>query len=468
MVPNWKQKYILEISDLESPVNGDESSLLYLCFVQKKISCSDFLEWAQSETQLPIVKSDYFNNSIWDSNLLKLRPDLKKFWNHILVPIGEWDGHLIVGGAYLPEDFPKDQVIFVLSHYNSTEKIWDQIAAAKAPTHKPLEEIQLLDAEPESEFVIEDESEDKKNLPVVSEEDDAGDLQLNPELPTDMLQKLDFSQVVQPKVLQAPVDDENSGLIKTNTGIKIDSVTGTKSKITMNGTNTSIPLNKSEHTSTRSKINITTVSGQTKTNTKIPSPATARSAVPLAPPLAPKPTPATVAAKAPAPASAPTASQKSSKPFSAMDLDYSEVFNMWNEVQEEMQTYYDKCYLITVNPSHILIPQIWSDNVVVSAQKVEISVDSPSMFNIVAKTLKSYHGHVVPNEVNDRFFAKWNESSVPDHVTLSPLVLNNQLCGYLMGIGPKSAYNKNSLKLVEKLAEQIKTALEKSLKQLAG
>lgn len=420
MVLNWKQKYILEISDIESPSIGDDSSLLYLSFVQKKIACSDFLDWAQSETKLPILKSEFFQQFKWKQEILNFRPELKKFWNQILVPLTSWDGHLIVAGAYIPDEFPKENIIFIYSHYNLTEKIWDQISALGAPENNENEEIQLLDIEPDSEFVMSDESdEDKKHLPV-NEEDESGDLQISIDAPVELLQKLDFSQVIQPKVLQAPA--EEISVIKTKTNIKIEKLSNSRINIPTNS-------KSSDAKNSSSTNNDLSLEPHTKTNFQI---------------------------------------KVNENSFSPLDLDYSEVFNMWQEIQEEMQTYYDKCYFLTINANQAVMPQIWSDNVIVSAQKSPISINQASMFNIVAKTLKPYHGYVVPNEVNDQFFAIWNESSIPDHVTLVPILIKNNLCGYLMGLGPKSAYNKNSLRLVEKLTEQIKMALEKSLAALAS
>lgn len=445
----------MEISDLESPLTGEDSALLYMAFVQKKISCSEFLEWAQSETQLPILKSDFFNQFKWDPEILNLRPDLKTYWSPVLTPLTMWDGHLIVAGSYFPEDFPKTNVIFIFCHYNRTEKIWDQISALKAPEEhvQMTTEVELLDSEPESEFVMEDDSEDKKHLPI-SEEDEAGELQLNIDTPApELLQKLDFSQVVQPKVLQAPAE-ENS-VIVTNTKINFD-----KAKAET----------KSESTQTRSKINVTSVSGQTKTNFKITP--LQQSPTPPPPQRAPQ---AASPAKTARPTEDPVANVTKTNlaanlksDFSPTDLDYTDIFTMWNEIQEEMQTYYDKCYLLTVNTNQGVLPQIWSDNVIVSAQKNPLSLTQPSMFNVVAKTLKPYHGYVVPNEINDQFFAVWNESSVPDHITIVPIVIKKKLCGFLMGVGPKSAYNKNSLKLSEKIADQIRATLEKSLKRIAS
>lgn len=467
MVFNWKQKYIMEISDLESPLTGEDSSLLYMAFVQKKISCSEFLEWAQSETQFPILKSDFFNQFQWNPEVLNLRPDLKSYWSPILTPLTMWDGHLIVAGSYFPEDFPKTNVIFIFCHYNRTEKIWDQISALKAPDEhvQMTTEVELLDSEPESEFVMEDDSEDKKHLPV-TEEDEAGELQLNIDTPApELLQKLDFSQVIQPKVLQAPAE-ENS-VIVTNTKIKFD-----KSKV--DAKLESKPEPKAESIQTRSKINITSVSGQTKTNFKI-SPLQQS---PTPPPSQRSPQASSVAkgnpfSRSSAEDSVPNLTKsnsvtKTQSDFSPTDLDYTDVFTMWNEIQEEMQTYYDKCYLLTVNTTQGVLPQIWSDNVIVSAQKNPVSLAQPSMFNVVAKTLKPYHGYVVPNEINDQFFAVWNESSVPDHITIVPIVIKKILCGFLMGIGPKTAYNKNSLKLSEKITDQIRSTLEKSLKRVAS
>jgi hypothetical protein len=85
---------------------------------------------------------------------------------------------------------------------------------------------------------------------------------------------------------------------------------------------------------------------------------------------------------------------------------------------------------------------------------------TPSIFNIVVSTQKPYHGYVSLNEINERFFDDWNQGRVPDHVTISPLMMGDKLIGLLVGFADKTAYNKVSLALAEKLSTDFTKGLQ--------
>jgi hypothetical protein len=61
----------------------------------------------------------------------------------------------------------------------------------------------------------------------------------------------------------------------------------------------------------------------------------------------------------------------------------------------------------------------------------------------------------VPNDLNDKFFAEWNGSQNPDHLTLSPILIDDVVVGMILGIGDKSANNKTCLLQTEHMAEAV-------------
>ncbi len=71
---------------------------------------------------------------------------------------------------------------------------------------------------------------------------------------------------------------------------------------------------------------------------------------------------------------------------------------------------------------------------------------------MVVSTQKPFHGYISLNEINEKFFEDWNQGRIPDHVTITPILVEEKLVGMLVGFAEKSAYNKVSLHLAEKLS----------------
>jgi hypothetical protein len=74
--------------------------------------------------------------------------------------------------------------------------------------------------------------------------------------------------------------------------------------------------------------------------------------------------------------------------------------------------------------------------------------------------MKPYHGFIVQNEISDKFFEDWNESQIPDHLTVYPIVVNDQVIGALLGIAEKAVNQKASLALAHKLAFEVEASFK--------
>lgn len=92
----------------------------------------------------------------------------------------------------------------------------------------------------------------------------------------------------------------------------------------------------------------------------------------------------------------------------------------------------------------------------------EIDLSTPSIFRIVAETKKPYHGHVIPNPINDAFFAAWNQGKYPEHITMSPLIVKNQLVGMILGGTTKDKSKSINLDTVERIAQSLASDLQSS------
>jgi hypothetical protein len=131
-----------------------------------------------------------------------------------------------------------------------------------------------------------------------------------------------------------------------------------------------------------------------------------------------------------------------------------------NNVFAEMSHHYKKSMILLAENEEAR-PWKWSEQFRPDGAINSISFATPNPFRIVSRSQKSYHGYVVPNESNDKFFEEWNEAKTPDHLTVAPILIEESLVGFLIGFGDKSADNKNSLMLCEKLANDVSIQIKR-------
>ncbi len=87
-------------------------------------------------------------------------------------------------------------------------------------------------------------------------------------------------------------------------------------------------------------------------------------------------------------------------------------------------------------------PIKWSSHFT-NKKSEKIDTHQPSIFRIVRKSLRPYHGFVVPNTIHRDFFSHWGFSNMPAHVTLLPIFSsysNKKLIGAFMGIADVSIH----------------------------
>ncbi len=121
----------------------------------------------------------------------------------------------------------------------------------------------------------------------------------------------------------------------------------------------------------------------------------------------------------------------------------------------EMKVHFQKAMILTIKDG-MALPSFWDESFVhQGASTSAIPLNSASPFRIVYRTQKPYHGHIMNNDLNEKFFDEWNKGITPDHITISAVIVNDEVLGMLLGIGEKAADNKISLALTEKLATHL-------------
>lgn len=159
--------------------------------------------------------------------------------------------------------------------------------------------------------------------------------------------------------------------------------------------------------------------------------------------------PTVVASKpqtAPAEASPPIASQSPDNLAPAFAFDFEKCF-------KELNYHFEKAILLVSSGTEAKAVK-WSSKIHPTelTKDSSYSLETPSFLRIAAKTGKSYHGYVVQSEFTEKFFEDWNESKIPDHLTVAPVEVDGRIVGLLVSIGEKSADNQLSLQLAEKVA----------------
>lgn len=101
-----------------------------------------------------------------------------------------------------------------------------------------------------------------------------------------------------------------------------------------------------------------------------------------------------------------------------------------------------------------LIPWKWNDLFlsVHGDKPVPIDLVEPSIFKIVFRTAKPYHGYVVTSEVNQKFFNEFYRGMLPKHATVIPVMIDGRMGGMLLGFTNSKIDYRQSLRLMERLS----------------
>lgn len=128
-----------------------------------------------------------------------------------------------------------------------------------------------------------------------------------------------------------------------------------------------------------------------------------------------------------------------------------------------MKKYYNKSMILKIVDSNTLIPWIWDKNWgdKKNNQNMNYPLNHPSIFKIVQKTKKPYHGYIVANEINNTFFNDWNNSQIPEHITICPLIEKEQIIGMILGIGDDKIKYNESLNFMEQISKEISPDIKK-------
>lgn len=101
-----------------------------------------------------------------------------------------------------------------------------------------------------------------------------------------------------------------------------------------------------------------------------------------------------------------------------------------------------------------LLPWKWNDLFlsVHGDKPLPIDLIEPSIFKVVFRTAKPYHGYVVTSEVNQKFFNEFFRGMLPKHATVIPVMIDGRMGGMLLGFTNSKIDYRQSLRLMERLS----------------
>jgi hypothetical protein len=502
---NWMQHFKDRIKSM--PPDGTQvgRSLLWQALKSKKIKSHEYLEWVQTELGAIILRSDFFLSHPINDTLFKKFKSIYN-WSPECLPLYEWDQVLYVGCLEAPKNFNySKKVIFVYTTVEGLEAGWNQWRNLEKTTPSKnktvteslsdddplaaLEKTMILTKkakpsfedewnglanDPSDEFSSSEElsSEPAERMEGLnfgaandfetnldSEENSPDGFSSSPppqfsksEPNWDDHPKLDSTRIVEATAINIPLPIKKKKQVseETSIGSKINEGTVTsfldKTRI-VDATAVNIPLPPKKKQSQGINDGATAISSLTTTR--------------AVPPADPKKQKEMIEI-----ASAPTKKGKKARVGlvtsgtfqpSVFDivgnLDKAKVEKACTHILSEMKPYFSKSMIIKIN-GHTFTPWKWDAAFTGGPEKAPaMTLQTPSIFRIPWRTRKPYHGYIVPNDINETFFDIWNHAKIPDHATIVPIIVHDNVTGLLMGIANKPINTEDSLAAAERLAE---------------
>jgi hypothetical protein len=517
--PIWFEQFSTKLQSLEEDYasSGSKVSILAYAFQTARLNPEEYLAWAVNHYQLPKLSSRFFVETPpsqevfakWATHFL---------WTVECLPVAEWDGSLIVACLEPPQDFSSSvNAIFVLTSMDDLTHLWNlyheekelDIPQSGTPEGMDLSMATVVHASKSDSFSFEDLGMESSNPSddLLSDADTNSGVDLSDEEPiVEALEGLNFDapttlikleSLGQPTTIgsspehtpdlvssdeAAPSTFDKTTIFKPLTPVAEPVAVAPKKApvkeeplvlndeplVLSEAKAKPIPPPPQQTKMDEEKTTIAPAVAKVPSAAKAPS-APAASAVTAAaakiPPVEAIPA-APVAKPKPAPAPAAVAAVRSSM-NTGMDTTLllealkkkngTAVDDRVKTTFTEMRNHFEKTMILTLDEKESqLVAFAWDDNFKgMKDPTVSVPLRVPSIFNIVASTQKSFHGYISLNEVNEKFFEDWNQGRIPDHVTIAPLIVEDKMVGMIMGFAEKSAYNKMSLNLAEKLSNEF-------------
>lgn len=454
--------------------SGSPLSLLGYALKEQRLRSDDYLPWAMTHYKLPKLQSRFFTETPLSQEMFA-KWATHYPWSVECLPVAEWDGSLIVACLQPPQDFPSTpSSVIVLASFEDLQEAWRKLhpekTVAPAPVSSAVEDapegIDLSLATvtkhgASDSFSFDDLGVDEEKAPAALDE--------SAEKSESMDGLFDGPTVIR---LEALSSKEETPQANSNPSIEV-----------VSSTSDAALQEFSAELEPKTQVDELVLS-EDKTPIPVPIAAAPAAASPVADSSAPKKVPPPPPKSEmpppfedsfgnkpipivprPAGVAKPTINPVASGNFSLEKMKKKNTALMNEKVKQalsEMKVHFEKSMILTLDDQETQLTAFaWDENFQgMKDTSMRVPLKTPSIFNIVASTQKSFHGYISLNEINEKFFEGWNQGRIPDHVTISPIIVNEKLVGMLMGFAEKSAYNKVSLNLAEKLSTDFVKGLQ--------
>ncbi|KHD88918.1 MAG: hypothetical protein OM95_07225 [Bdellovibrio sp. ArHS] len=439
--------------------SGSNLSLLGYALKEQRLSSELYLNWAQDHYKLPKLQSRFFTEtSVSQEMFAKWATHYP--WSAECLPVAEWDGSLIVACLQPPQDFPQTpSAILVLAHFDSLEQVWNQLHPASASA-API-------AATSSSPMVSEEAPEGMDFSVAT---------VATQSPKDSFSFEDLgvaqnnntpSSLEEIALDPSPSEEGLDGLFDGPTVIRLEALAAAEPAAESSTSSEIVKF--AEGSEPKTQVDEIVLQAEPVTEELGPVAAasdTAKKKIPPPPPpkndsppafedsFGNKPIPIV---PRPAGVARPTINPVALGNFALEKVKKKNAVLLNERVKHilsEMKVHFEKSMILTLDEQETQLTAFaWDENFQgMKDTSMRFPLRTPSIFNIVASTQKPFHGYISLNEINEKFFEDWNQGRIPDHVTISPIIINEKLVGMLMGFAEKSAYNKTSLNLAEKLS----------------
>lgn len=507
----WLEQFKDQLQGLSESYrqSGSKLSLLGYALNEKRLSSADYLNWAMTQYKLPLLQSRFFTETSLSQEMFA-KWATHYPWSEECLPVAEWDGSLIIACLQPPQDFPSNpSSIFVLAAFENLQGAWIKFYPEKATVPPPIADpapndgpmgidlsmATIVQKSPSDSFSFDDlgleadsselESSDA-DRPEESSESSSSDE--NSEVSESANEgKLDglFDapavirlESLQPKTEASPANNLSSDNVSRDILPVNDIATNDISTESPHLSDAKSPMHLVEDSGSFPEIKLEVVDDSSSSSIEIP----VLNQEILSPVVEKFPSPpndekleqtglhsenATINKTALRSTGIvkPNFNTTARGNFTLDKLKKKNSLLLSEKVKttlSQMKTQFEKSMILTLDDQETqIVAFAWDESFQeVQSMSTSFPLKKPSIFNIVSSTQKAFHGYISPNQINEDFFADWNQGRIPDHVTITPILVNEKLVGMLMGFGTKSTYNKASLNLAEKLSTDFVKGLQ--------
>lgn len=144
-----------------------------------------------------------------------------------------------------------------------------------------------------------------------------------------------------------------------------------------------------------------------------------------------------------------------------LELDKATTQEDLGQIALNIMNKYFKQNMILLFQQGNLVVWKWDENWAPKSPAHEQPIDlrTPSIFRIAHRSNLPYHGYIVPNDTNNRFFNTWNRYQLPNHITIVPLARGKNQIGMLLGASQDQNDKDLTLEISLELAEKFSANL---------